>query len=96
MLQLLYSFDTVETLYVGGHFPDRVPPMLKKLSNELAAEVLPALRLLNLECTTREFIKKKKQLVPFIEKRQIIGHPPLTSIVRTCTKDFETLQHPKK
>jgi len=90
LLQLFRLFDTVETLHVGGHFTDLLPPMLKKLSNELVAEVLPALHLLNLECTTRKFLKKKKQLAPFIEKRQIMGRPPL--IIVRKREDFERLQ----
>jgi len=66
-----------------------LPRVLKKLSNNLAADVLPALRLLNLECKVQKFLKKKQLLVPFVEKRQIVGRPPLT-IVRT-RKEFERL-----
>ncbi len=90
LLRLLHSFDGVETLHVGEHLSDFFPPMLNDLSDELIAELLPALCLLNLEGNPQKFVKMKKLLVPFIEKRQSISRPPLT-IVRTH-KDFERLQ----
>jgi len=89
LLSLLRSFDSVETLHVGGHFTNVFPPMLNHLSDELVAELLPALRLVNFEGKPLKLAKTRK-LAPFIKKWQFIGHPPLT-IVRTC-KDFEMLR----
>ena len=88
LLRLLHPFDTVETLHVEGQFTDLFPPMLNSLSNELVAEVLPSLRLLNFEGKPLKSVQKL--LVPFIEKRRFVGRPPLT-IVRT-REDFERLQ----
>ncbi len=75
---LLCSFDAVETLHVGGQLTDRFPPILNNLSDELVAKVLPALRLLNIE--GKPLVLVKQLLVPFIERRQFIGLPPLTIV----------------
>jgi len=78
LLMLLCSFDAVETLHVGGQLTDRFPPILNNLSDELVAKVLPALRLLNIE--GKPLVLVKQLLVPFIERRQFIGLPPLTIV----------------
>ena len=59
-LDLLRQFFAVETLHFGGLSVIFVVPALDDLTEEMTAEVLPALRLLNLEGWSLRFFKQLK------------------------------------
>ncbi len=73
ILMLLRSFDTVETLHVGGQFTNLFPLLLNGLHDELVTEVLPALRFLNFEGKPLKLVEQRLAL--FIEERQSNGCP---------------------
>ncbi len=84
----VHLFDDVETLHIGRQFTDHFVHVLNGLSNELVAEVLPALHLLNFEGKPQKMVKQL--LIQFIEKRRSIGRPPLTVV--KSRKVFERLR----
>lgn len=82
-LELIRLFPTVEALHFGGELAILIDPILDDLTKEMVADVLPALRFLNIDGQMTRSVKQ------FIAARQLSMRP--VTIVKT-QKEFEMLE----
>ena len=74
LLELFPAFATVENLYVHMEFAELLAPILQELVEEIATDVLPALRNLCLE-GVQPSEPLREALGQFVSARRLIGHP---------------------
>ena len=71
-LEFFSPFTAVKALIVDEHLSRHIPPALKNVTEERAAEVLPALELL---CLEGEFEGEVASLEAFLAARRNVGRP---------------------
>ncbi|KAH9159555.1 hypothetical protein EDB89DRAFT_2083527 [Lactarius sanguifluus] len=74
-LDLLRQFLSVVTLHFGGLSRIFVVPALGDLTEEMAAEVLPGLRLMNIEGWSPRYCQQLEFIAQFIARRRRSGRP---------------------
>ena len=72
LLPLLHLFSAVNTLRVSGVLAGHIATVLENIEEERVAEVMPALRLLQLRDGGKELVGSTER---FLSLRQLSGHP---------------------